>query len=118
MNALPVSTSGRVLVGIDASRAVTPQPTGTELYSRYLIDALLERAPARLFFRLYFNRPPHSTLRTQNSELGTPNSEFRILTFPRLWTHLRLSTEMVLHRPDLLFVPAHVLPIIHRAVVS
>ncbi len=33
--------------------------------------------------------------------------------FPRLWTHARLSTEMALHSPDVLFVPAHVLPLIH-----
>jgi glycosyltransferase involved in cell wall biosynthesis len=106
VNALPVSTSGRFLVGIDASRSVSLQPTGTELYSRYLIDALLDRAPDRFSFRLYFNQPPHSTFRT-------PNSEIRVIPFPRLWTHLRLSAEMLLHRPDLLFVPAHVLPIVH-----
>ena len=113
MNALPVSTSGRFLIGIDASRSVLPQPTGTELYSRHLIEALLSRAPDRFFFRLYFNQAQHSTVRT-------PHSEFRILEFPRLWTHLRLSTEMLLHRPDLLFVPAHVLPIGHprRSVVT
>ena len=113
MNALPVSTSGRILLGIDASRSASSQPTGTELYSRYLIEALLDRAPDRFFFHLYFNQPPHS-------EFRTPNSVFRILRFPRLWTHLRLSAEMIWHRPDLLFVPAHVLPIVHprRSVVT
>jgi glycosyltransferase involved in cell wall biosynthesis len=30
-----------------------------------------------------------------------------------LWTHLRLSTEMLLRPPDILFVPAHVLPLVH-----
>ncbi len=100
-------------IGLDASRSVSAQPTGTELYSRYLIEALLSRAPDRFSFRLYFNQPPPQTFRS-------PHSEFRILKFPRLWTHIRLSTEMILHRPDLLFVPAHVLPIIHprRSVVT
>ena len=65
MNALPVSTSGRFIIGIDASRSVAPQPTGTELYSRYLIEALLERAPERLFFRLYFNQPLPSAISDQ-----------------------------------------------------
>lgn len=106
MNALPVSASGRLLIGIDASRSVASQPTGTELYSRHLIEALLPRAPDHFFFRLYFNQPPPSALSTQHSAA-------RIIPFPRLWTHLRLSTEMILHHPDLLFVPAHVLPIIH-----
>ena len=103
------------VVGIDASRSVTPQPTGTELYSRYLIEALLDRAPARYSFRLYFNEAPQST-----REAGNQRAAIGIMPFPRLWTHLRLSTEMILHRPDLLFVPAHVLPMVHprRSVVT
>lgn len=35
------------------------------------------------------------------------------MPFPRLWTHLRLSWEMVRRPPDLLFVPAHVVPLMH-----
>ena len=113
MNALPVSTSGRFLIGIDASRSVSPQPTGTEIYSRYLIEALLSRAPDRISFRLYFNQPPQSTF-------SNPSSAIKVIPFPHLWTHVRLSLEMMLHRPDLLFVPAHVLPIVHprRSVVT
>jgi glycosyltransferase involved in cell wall biosynthesis len=42
------------------------------------------------------------------------------MPFPRLWTHLRLSVELALHPPDLLLVPAHVLPLLHprRSVVT
>ncbi len=103
----------RFLIGIDASRSVLPQPTGTELYSRYLIEALLDRARDRYDFRLYFNQAPHTAVCNQQSAI-------EIMPFPRLWTHLRLSTEIILHRPNLLFVPAHVLPIIHpsRSVVT
>jgi glycosyltransferase involved in cell wall biosynthesis len=101
------------LIGIDASRSVSAQPTGTELYSRYLIEALLDRASDHFFFRLYFNQSPQSKIQNLKSEI-------RFIPFPRLWTHLRLSAEMILHRPDLLFVPAHVLPIVHprRSVVT
>lgn len=99
-------SSPAVCVGVDASRSAADQPTGTELYSRHLIDALLDRASFDYRFRLYFSRPPRFQIRNQNSE-------FRILKFPRLWTHVRLSLEMLLHPPDLLFVPAHVLPIVH-----
>ena len=110
----------RFLIGIDASRSVIRQPTGTELYSRYLIEALLDRAPDRYSFRLYFNQPPQSAIGRQSSVVSSQQSAIRIMPFPRLWTHLRLSTEMLLHRPDLLFVPAHVLPLIHprRSVVT
>jgi glycosyltransferase involved in cell wall biosynthesis len=100
-------------IGLDASRSVADQPTGTELYSRLLIDALLERAPDRFAFRRYFNQPPRFQIRSRNSES-------RIMPFPRLWTHVRLSWEMMTHAPDLLFVPSHVLPIVHprRSIVT
>lgn len=32
---------------------------------------------------------------------------------PRFWTQIGLSLEMLLHRPDVLFVPAHTVPVIH-----
>jgi glycosyltransferase involved in cell wall biosynthesis len=90
-----------MLVGIDASRAVADRPTGTEIYSRRLIQALLALdSPHR--FRLYFRTAPPPYL--------FENAERRVIPFPRLWTHLRLSWEMARHRPDLLFIPAHVLP--------
>jgi glycosyltransferase involved in cell wall biosynthesis len=42
------------------------------------------------------------------------------MPFPRLWTHVRLSLEMLTAPPDVLFVPAHVLPLVHprRSVVT
>ncbi|MFW6135503.1 MAG: glycosyltransferase family 4 protein [Chloroflexota bacterium] len=90
-----------MVIGIDASRAVADRPTGTEIYSQRLIQTLLKvDTPHR--FRLY--------LRADASPQLFEGAEMRILPFPRLWTHVRLSWEMARHRPDLLFVPAHVLP--------
>jgi len=94
-----------MIIGIDASRAVAALPTGTELYSQQLIRALIDSAPDRRF-RLYFNQPPAADL------FKADHVEIRTISFPRLWTHARLSLEMALHRPDALFVPAHVLPIV------
>jgi glycosyltransferase involved in cell wall biosynthesis len=93
-----------MLVGIDASRAVSGRPTGTEVYSRRLIQALLALgSPHR--FRLYFrSHPPAGAF---------PGAELRVIPCPRLWTHLRLSWEMARRPPDALFVPAHVLPLVH-----
>ena len=101
-----------MLIGIDASRSVAKKRTGTENYSLNLICHLLA-LPGDHRYRLYFNRPPTYESRITNHEL-------RIMPFPRLWTHLRLSWEMALRPPDLLFVPAHVLPIVHprRSVVT
>ena len=101
-----------MLLGIDASRAISPQRTGTENYSLYLICHLLALNDRR--YRLYFNAAPPPGLFPQSD-----NWEARVIPFPRLWTHLRLSWEMVHRDPDLLFVPAHVIPLIHpRSVVT
>lgn len=96
-----------MLIGIDASRAVTAQRTGTETYSLHLIRALLNLGSGHRF-RLYTNG---------RASLSSPDAEVEIrsIPFPRLWTHLRLSAEMALRPPDVLFVPAHVIPLIHPA---
>jgi glycosyltransferase involved in cell wall biosynthesis len=91
-------------IGIDASRAALPRRTGTEGYSWRLLQELpYFCAPYDLTY--YFNTapapgdfPPH------------PRVAHRVIPFPRLWTHGRLAWEMMAHPPDLLFVPAHVLP--------
>jgi glycosyltransferase involved in cell wall biosynthesis len=96
--------SRRLLIGIDASRAATPRPTGIETYSQRLIQSLVALdSPYR--FRLYFRDAPPGD--------AFPKAEMRLIPLPRLWTHLRLSWEMVRHPPDVLFVPAHVLPLVH-----
>jgi len=95
-----------MLIGIDASRTVTRQPTGTEHYARGLIRALVELGtPHRL--RLYFNTPPPEGLFPRSEGV-----EQRVMPWPRLWTHLRLALELVRHPPDVLFVPSHVLPLV------
>jgi glycosyltransferase involved in cell wall biosynthesis len=90
-------------IGIDASRAAVEARTGTEQYSVALLGALaaLDRTNE---YRLYFNRLPRRL-----PPLG-PNFHLRPMPFPRLWTHARLSAELLLRPPDTLFVPAHVLP--------
>lgn len=99
-------------IGIDASRAVTAQRTGTENYSYQLIRHLLPLAGTHTI-RLYYNASPPP-------DLFPAQAQPRVIPFPRLWTHLRLSWEMARHAPDLLFVPSHVLPAVHprRSVVT
>jgi glycosyltransferase involved in cell wall biosynthesis len=96
-----------VLIGVDASRALVAQRTGTEAYSLHLIRAMLgARSAHRL--RLYLNAAPPPGLFSVS-----PRCELRVIPFPRLWTHARLSAEMLRDPPDVLFVPSHVLPLIH-----
>jgi glycosyltransferase involved in cell wall biosynthesis len=96
-----------MLIGVDASRAVAAERTGTENYSYYLLRALL-RADAENRYRLYFNNAPPEGFLPQGERV-----EWRVMPFPRLWTHLRLSWEMRVDPPDVLFVPSHVLPLLH-----
>jgi glycosyltransferase involved in cell wall biosynthesis len=101
-----------MLIGIDASRATAARRTGTENYSLHLIGQVLALGQSHRF-RLYFNQLPPS-------DLFPANATRRIIPFPRLWTHVRLSWEMASHPPDVLFVPSHVLPLVHplRSVVT
>ena len=101
-------------IGIDASRATREQRTGTEGYSLHLLRALLSLDTSNRYV-LYFNTPPRPGLLPDQAHV-----QQRVIPFPRLWTHLRLSWEMLRHPPDVLFVPAHVLPLIHprRSVVT
>ncbi len=103
-----------MLIGIDASRAAYSQRTGTENYSLFLIRHMLQLDKANQY-RLYFSQAPAADLFSP-----APNVQIRHIPFPRLWTHLRLSFEMLAVAPDVLFVPAHVLPILHplRSVVT
>lgn len=96
-----------MLIGIDASRAVIEQRTGTEVYSLHLIRHLVSLKPDWRFC-LYVNTPPRAGLFPV-----APHCQQRVIPFPRMWTHLRLSAEMIAHPPDVLFVPSHVLPVIH-----
>ncbi len=106
-----------MLIGIDASRATGLHRTGTETYSLRLIRALLA-LPSPHHFRLYTNAAAPTGLFWD--EPAPANVELRAIPLPRLWTHLRLSLETLLHPPDVLFVPAHVLPLLHprRSVVT
>ncbi len=105
-----------LVFGVDASRALSTIPTGTEGYSYHLIHALATLASKLPWLqnaqiRLYFREAPTSYSKTWKSL--PPSVEMRVLPFPRFWTHIRLSWETIQHPPDLLFIPAHVIPLIH-----
>ncbi len=93
-------------IGIDISRLSVSARTGTEHYTFELLRALayIDHYTA---YTLYSNGVPAAL-----PPLGT-NFSLRRIAFPRLWTQVRLSIEMHRHPPDVLFVPAHVLPVQH-----
>ena len=95
-----------MIIGLDASRAARVHRTGTETYSLELIKALAPLTSPERQLRLYTPHPPQSTDWPEAVYLET-----RIISWPRLWTHLRLALELRQYPPDVLFVPAHVLPV-------
>lgn len=103
-------------IGIDASRANVGERTGTERYALNIIRGLvsLDRSIA---FTLYLDKPALPELQNLGS-----NVRYRLLSWPPgyLWSQVRLSLEMLRHRPDVLFVPAHTMPVVHpkRTVVT
>lgn len=99
-----------MVIGIDASRANRKQKTGTEWYSFYLI-ANLARLDQKNKYLLYLNTTP--SLELQAVIRDNPNFSCKILNWPffSFWTLGRLSLEMIFNRPDVLFIPAHTLPL-------
>ena len=96
------------VVGVDASRSAADQPTGTENYAREILRHLL-RLPdaADIEWRLYHRAgadslPPELTEQSNVVPVPLPNR--------RMWTHRSLGPAVRRRRPDILFVPAHVLP--------
>lgn len=93
-------------IAIDGSRAFIKNRTGIEEYAYKVIEDLrgeLTTEKVLLYIR-----------RGQEVDLELPqNWKIKKLWFPRLWTQVRLSLSMLVRRPDVLFVPAHTVPIIH-----
>ena len=102
-----------MLIGVDASRANQEQKTGVEWYSYYLIQELkkIPLNPGDKFI-LY------SRDKLKGDLAHLPNNwQSKVLSWPfkYIWTQIRLSWEMLINPPDVLFVPAHALPLFCRA---
>lgn len=97
-------------IGIDASRANAEHRTGTEWYSYHVIEHLKTLIPEEHTVILYSKEPLRDGL-----ENLPKNWRSRVLNWPPqfLWTQLRLSLEMLFNRPDMLYVPAHTIPLVH-----
>lgn len=99
-----------MIIGIDASRANHEQKTGVEWYAYHIIQELKKIIPPSISVVLYADQPLIGNL----ADLPENWTQKVLRWLPkRLWTQIRLSTEMILRRPDILFIPAHVFPIIH-----
>ena len=94
-----------LIIALDASRTTSAQRTGTENYALQLIRAMLALDTPHRWI-LYFRTPPPADLFP-----ATPAVEQRVIPWPRLWTHTRFAAALWRTRPDVTFVPSHVLPV-------
>ncbi len=78
-----------------ATRAVV---TGTETFTREVCTRLPAAAP-ELRWRFFASRP--------KADLGV---DLMVLPFRRMWSQVRLPIALAREKPNLLFVPAHVVP--------
>jgi len=106
-----------MVIGIDASRANRQHKTGTEWYSFYLIKHLAQ-IDRKNKYRLYLNEKPSPELIKAIKD--NPNFSLRFLYWPfnSFWTLGRLTLEMIFNSPDVLFIPAHTIPLVypHRTI--
>jgi glycosyltransferase involved in cell wall biosynthesis len=125
-----------MIIGIDASRANRTHKSGTEWYSYYLIKYFAQLDKDNQFI-LYTDQPLSADLAdlTTLDFIGQEKKDFqpeydqdgfqivkshhnnfkaKILHWPftYFWTLGRLSLEMLLARPDILFIPAHGIPLL------
>ena len=85
-------------VAVDVNPATRAVVTGTEVFTREVASRLPGMAP-ELRWRFFASRP--------RAHLGV---DVVVLPFRRLWSQVRLPLHLARERPDLLFVPAHVIP--------
>ena len=94
-------------IGIEAERANNRVKTGVEHYAKQLVLHLAQIDTNNQYI-LYLRTQPEDWF------LSLPkNFVVKVLPFPYFWTQIRLSWEMLIHPPDVLFVPASTLPLIH-----
>jgi len=121
-----------MVIGFDASRAFEKTRTGTEEYSYQLLKSLAKIDHKNRF--IVYVRPSSSVIATPRSGEAIsyekdrhvanaprddgyrwPNNfKFQVINWPRLWTQGGLALQTFKDKLDVLFVPAHTLPLIYR----
>lgn len=95
-----------MVIGFDASRAFGKARTGTENYSYNLLKALSKIDQTNSYV-IY-------TRSTADSMGFPPNFIFKTIKWPKFWTQAGLAIRTFTDKIDILFVPAHTLPLIRR----
>lgn len=97
-------------IGFDGSRAFGQGRTGTENYSYQLLKHLSLIDTENQY--LIYTRKGQGT--RDQGQKWPGNFKFVEIALPRLWTQVGLALRTFIDRVDVLFVPAHTLPLIRR----
>ncbi|MCE7898053.1 glycosyltransferase family 1 protein [Candidatus Microgenomates bacterium] len=100
-----------MLIGIDASRAFVDERTGTENYSYELITQMLRLTTAKKHTFVLFIRP---NVKIPKELDGYSNVTVKLINFPVLWTQVGLALETWVTKLDILWIPAHTLPVLRN----
>lgn len=95
-------------IGFDASRAFAVERTGTENYSYEILKALVKLDHWNQYLVFTRNRVS-SQVRQQFGAV-----KFKRIGWPSLWTQAGLALATWRRRLDVLFVPAHTLPVLRQ----
>lgn len=109
-----------MLIGYDASRAFIKERTGTENYSYFLLKEMLltdKHNAYRIFLRPPVAPSQKAEYQTWFSKVKeslpkTNNYTFHVIYRKRLWTQWGLARALKRKKVDVLFVPAHTLPLL------
>lgn len=116
-------------IGIHALAVDKEERTGVEEYTYQVIRhmVMLPESQEHQFFLYvsprYLSRGRSSLFSFLNMfgpHPGVPRVSARTLRSPIFWTQFRLSLEMLTHPVETLFIPSHILPLLHpqRSVVT
>ncbi len=95
-----------MIIGIDGSRAFLKERTGIEEYSYQVIKNLVDKLNGHEVV-LYIRK-------NQKVDFALPsNWKIKIVKWPFLWTQIGLSLELLWYPVDVLFISAHIVPLIH-----
>ena len=116
-------------IGFDGSRAFIPDRTGTENYSYQLLKVLAKIDKKNKY--IVYVRPNYSSnkvrsyhkninilkvssrMRSNNNEWPR-NFQFKEISWPRFWTQGGLAIQTFKDNIDVLFIPAHTLPLVRK----
>ena len=100
-------------IGFDGSRAFIGNKTGTENYSYQILKHLVQIDQNNRYY--IYTRPVGAVHEPPlfQAPRGAP-LQFITVPFPRLWTQAGLAQQTFRDKLDVLFIPAHTIPLVRR----